>query len=162
MSDVTKNSRLFAVTVPRCCLLRVLETVFSTHRHPAHPVSVPIRHPSDKSSVVTSFETDIYIPGTRKYNKKPSTYAVYSCVWRPGCFPGTWRRGSWHLQVASLHLQSIMDLCPLHITFFFFLPGASVAGGVCRPRSEAPCIYKTDLSIAQTTPQSSSYVFVHW
>ena len=46
-----------------CCVFR---TVFSTHRHPAstnpaHPVSVPIRHPSDNSSVVTSFEKDIYI-----------------------------------------------------------------------------------------------------
>ena len=42
----------------------VFRTVFSTHRHPAstnpaHPVSVPIRHPSDKSSAITSFETDI-------------------------------------------------------------------------------------------------------
>ena len=42
-----------------CCVFR---TVFSTHRHqastnPAHPVSVPIRHPSDKSFAVTSFET---------------------------------------------------------------------------------------------------------
>ena len=26
-----------------------------------------------------------------------------------GCFPGAWRRGSWHFQVTSLHLQSIMD-----------------------------------------------------
>ena len=47
-----------------CC---VFKTVFSTHRHPAstvnspaHPVSVPIRHPGDKSSAVTSLETDTY------------------------------------------------------------------------------------------------------
>ena len=61
-----------------CCVFR---TVFSTHRHPtstnpAHPVSVPIRHPSDKSSAVTSFETDIYLH--RKSNKIPGTYAVYT------------------------------------------------------------------------------------
>ena len=43
-------------------------------------VSVPIRHPSDKESIFTSFETDIYIH--RKYNKIPGTHAVYSCVWR--------------------------------------------------------------------------------
>ena len=49
-------------------------------------VSVPIRHPSDKSSVriVTSFET--YASTSykhRKYNEIPDTYAVYySCVGR--------------------------------------------------------------------------------
>ena len=55
--------------------------VFSTHRHPAstspaHPVSVPIRHASDKSSVVTSFETGVCIHC--KYNKIPGAYAVYT------------------------------------------------------------------------------------
>ena len=126
--------------VPRWCLVRG-KNCFSTHRHaastnPAHPVSVPIRHPSDKSSAVTSFETDIYLH--RICNKIPGTYAVYSCVWRLGCFPRAWRRGSWHFHVASLHLQSIMNLCPLHT---FFPSEASVAGSLCRPRSEAPCIY---------------------
>ena len=65
VTDVTKNSRLLAVTsttcstllLPGCC---VCFDCFSTHRHPAHPVSVPIRHPRDNSSVVTSFERDIY------------------------------------------------------------------------------------------------------
>ena len=60
---------------------RVFWTVFSTHRHPAntnpaHPVSVSIRHPSDKSSAVTTFETDIYL--RRKCNKIPGTYAVHT------------------------------------------------------------------------------------
>ena len=57
--------------------------VFSTHRHPAstiecsaHPVSVPIRHDGDRSSVVTSFETGTCIH--REYNKIPGTYAVYT------------------------------------------------------------------------------------
>ena len=73
-------------------------TVFSTHRHPAstypaHLVSVLIRHPSGKSSAVTSFETDIYLH--RKCNK---IYAVYSRVASVGCFPGAWRRGSWHFK----------------------------------------------------------------
>ena len=57
-------------------------------------MSVPIRHPSDKTSAVTSFEADIYLH--RECNKIPDTYAVYSCVWRLGCSPGAWRRGSWH------------------------------------------------------------------
>ena len=61
-----------------CC---VFGTVFSTHRHPAstnpaHPVSVPIRHPSDKSSAVTSFETDIYLH--RKCNKIPQVHTRYT------------------------------------------------------------------------------------
>ena len=32
----------------------------------------------------------------------------------PGCPPGAWRRDSWHFQLASLNLQSIVDLGPLH------------------------------------------------
>ena len=66
-----------------CCVFR---TFFSTHRHPAstspaHPVSVPIRHPSDKSSAVTSFETDIYLH--RKCNKNQAhTRYTHACgVW---------------------------------------------------------------------------------
>ena len=45
-------------------------------------MSVPIRHPSDKNSilVVTSFETYTF-QVHHKYNKMPGTYAVYSCVW---------------------------------------------------------------------------------
>ena len=38
---------------------------------PARPVSVPIRHPSGKSSAVTSFETDVHIH--RKYNNIPGS-----------------------------------------------------------------------------------------
>ena len=67
-----------------CC---VFKTVFSTHRHPAstvnspaHPVSVPIRHPGDKSSAVTSLETDIYLH--RKRNKTPGGTYTHACgVW---------------------------------------------------------------------------------
>ena len=52
-----------------CC---VFGTVFSTHRHPAstnpaHPVSVPIRLPSDKSSAVTSLESHIYIANATRF-----------------------------------------------------------------------------------------------
>ena len=60
VTDVTKNSRLYAVT----STTRSTPMLAATHRHaasssPAHPVSVPI-HPSDKSSAFTSFETGIY------------------------------------------------------------------------------------------------------
>ena len=103
----------------------VYRTVFSTHRHPAstnpaHSVSVPIRHPINKSdkksSAVTNFKTDIYLH--RKCSKIPGRYAVYSRVWRLGCF-GAWGRGSWHFQVASSHfLQSIMNHF-VRFTLFF-------------------------------------------
>ena len=46
--------------------------------------------------------------------------------------------GSWHFQGASVHLLSIVDLCPLYT---IFPSSASVACGVCRPRSEPPCVY---------------------
>ena len=68
-----------------CC---VFKTVFSTHRHPAstvnspaHPVSVPIRHPGDKSSAVTSLETDtyyIYIPGIQVFIANATRYQVHT------------------------------------------------------------------------------------
>ena len=53
-------------------------------------------------------------------------------MWHLGCVPGAWRRGSWHFQVASLHVQSIMDLCPLHTIFSFLISLITVAGGVKR------------------------------
>ena len=61
-----------------------------------------------------------------------------------GCFPGAWRRGSWHFQVASLHLQSSMDLSLSASHYFPFLI-KRIAGSVCRPRSEAPCTRYTTL-----------------
>ena len=108
-----------------------------------HPVSVPIRHPSDKSFAVTSFETDIYL--RRKCNKIPGTYAVYSCVWRLGCFPGVWRRGSWHFQVASLHLLSIMNLCPRHTIFPSYL---SKRSGRRMPPAERSALYHVEYRTA--------------
>ena len=115
-----------------CCVSPPIDTKQVRHS-PAYTlsVSVPIRYPSDKISAVVSFETGIKI--NRKYNKIPLKYehTVHSSVWCPGCFPGTWRRDSWHFEVANLHLQLIMDLCPLHvlIIFPFFLPGASKRSG---------------------------------
>ena len=62
VTDVTKNSRLFAVTSTTCSTLlkELVVAVFSPPINikqalysPAHPVvSVPIRHPSDKESSV--------------------------------------------------------------------------------------------------------------
>ena len=38
-----------------------------------------------------------------------------------GCFPGAWRRGPWHFQVASLHLPSSMDFFFSASHYFSFL-----------------------------------------
>ena len=90
VTDVTKNSLLFAVSSATCStLLKEPVPVFSppidmkqahlTVQH-TQSVSVPIRHPRDNErSIVTSFETDmyIYIANTRY---QVHTYAVYSYV----------------------------------------------------------------------------------
>ena len=77
---------------------------------------------------------------------------IYSCVWRLDSFPGVRLRGSWHFEVAGFHLtiKNGPSLCPLNTIFPSW---ASVAGGVCRPRSEAPCI------IYHTTPE---YIISHF
>ena len=53
VTDVIQNSRLYAVTSTTCSTLLLA----ATHGHvastsPAHPLSVLVRHPSDKGSVV--------------------------------------------------------------------------------------------------------------
>ena len=124
---------------------RVFRTFFFTHRHPsstnpAHPVSVPIHPIDEKSSAVTSSETDIYIYiANTRYQVHTYTYGVYSCVWRLGCFPGAWRRGSWHFQVASLHLQSSMDLFLSASHYFSFL---SKRSGRRMPPVERSALYR--------------------
>ena len=55
----------------------------------------------------------------------------------PACLGLTPRRARTFCQFA-FSLESIMDLCPLH-TISSSWP--TVAGGVCRPRSQASCIY---------------------
>ena len=94
---------------------------------PAHPVSVRVDSSfkrQRKLCIVTSFETDILsicIANTRyqvyilyiQYNTR-YTHACGVC----GLFSWAWRRGSWHFQVASLHLQSSMDLLFVRFTVF--------------------------------------------
>ena len=117
MTDVTTNSRLSAVTSTTCSTLLlavcVFKTVFFTHRHPAHPVSVPIRHPREISYVVTSFETDVYIYTSQVLQDTRYIRGILMHV-ASGLFScGAWRRGSWYFQVLNFHLQSVMGLCPL-------------------------------------------------
>ena len=154
---------------------RVFRTFFFTHRHPAstnpaHPVSVPIHPIDEKSSAVTSSETDIYIYiANTRYQVHTYTYGVYSCVWRLGCFPGAWRRGSWHFQVASLHLQSSMDLFLSASHYFSFLSkrsgrrmrGAKRLVSTCCnavpqvPQAQLPQAQHSTARSARTKPQST-------
>ena len=100
---------------------------------------------------MTNFETHIFIYAYIYIHRKckiPGTYipvrGILMRVASVGCFPGAWRRGSWHFQDASWHLQSSMDLLFVRFTLYFsFLSKRSGRRGVCRPRSEAPCIYYT-------------------
>ena len=123
-----------------CC---VFKTVFPTHRHPAstspaHPVSVPIRHPSDQSSAVTSFEADIYIYIANATRCQVHTRYTHACGVRVAFL----KHGGGALgrfDVASLHLQSIMDLRPLHvISLFSFL---SKRSGRSMPPAERSALY---------------------
>ena len=115
VTDVTKNSRLFAVTSTTCSTLLLA----ATHRYPAstssaHPVSVPIRHPRDKSSVFTSFETGIYL------------YIAHTgytrCAWRLGCF--FWSKVAGLLAFSSRQLALTINHGPSSAShdFLFFLP----------------------------------------
>ena len=104
--------------------------VCSTHRlqqalvqHAHQSVSVPIRHPSDKNSSVTSFEADIYIYTTSQIQQN-TRYIIRGILMRVaflGYFPGAWQRGSWYFQVAGLHLQSSMDFSFSTPHYFSFL-----------------------------------------
>ena len=76
MTDATKNSRLFAVSSTTCSALPLFLCVFKLFFPPidiqhSHRVSVPTRYSREKNSVVTSFETDLYmhIAGTTRYTR---------------------------------------------------------------------------------------------
>ena len=120
----------------------LLLSIVAVFLHPSTPSKygivqhIPCRCPcrfvilATKLCIITSFETDIKysLPGIdtthRKYKipgARIRTYirSILMRVASVGCFPGAWRRGSWHFQVASLHLQSSMDLLLNRFTLFF-------------------------------------------
>ena len=79
----------------------------------------------------------------RKYNKIAGTYAVYSCVWHLWVVfldDGGGALDIFKSPVCTYHIRHGPSLCPLHTIFAFWASVARVAGGVCCPRSEAPCI----------------------
>ena len=143
--DATKNRCLFAVTSTTCptLLKQILRTSYSSFAVFSPPdiqqglvqhsksVSVPI-HPSDKSSEwpQASRQAYIYTSHIRGILDARGVWVVFSGV--------RWR-GSWHFQVASWHLQSIMDLRPLHTIFYFsFL---SKRSGRRKPPAERSALY---------------------
>ena len=102
-----------------------------------------IRHPIDKSSVLSQASRQIYI--RRKY-KIPGTYAVYSCVW------GLWvvflERGGEALGIfkspVCTYNQPWTFLCPLHTIFASWARVAArgakrlVHDNFCLPSSQLP------------------------
>ena len=130
--DATKNRCLFAVTSTTCptLLKQILRTSYSSFAVFSPPdiqqglvqhsksVSVPIRHPSDKSSALSQASRQTHFIH-RKYNKMiRGIRGILVRVASVGCFPGAWRRGSSHFEVASLHLQSSMG--PFFVRFTLF------------------------------------------
>ena len=70
------DSRVLALNI-RVLALKI-EQFFSTRRHPAHPVSVPIRPARDTSSVVTKQQVAGLL--TKKF-LMPGFYLVYTMVY---------------------------------------------------------------------------------
>ena len=109
-------------------------------------MSLPIRHPGDKSSAVTSFETDIYLH--RKCNKMPGTYAVYSCVWRLGVVfleHGGGALGIFKSPVCTYNQAWTFSLSASH--YFSFL---SKRSGRRMPRAERSALYCMNTTAVRT------------
>ena len=131
-----------------CCVC--LKLFFPPINIQHHPVSVPIRRPSDKRSVVTSFETDIiyihiYIANTTITRYTLYEYVVYSCVLRSSCAHGTWRRGSWHFNSpVCTYLQSITDFLSVSHTIYILPSSWSKRSGRRMPPAKRSALYIID------------------
>ena len=92
----------------------------------------------------------------RKYKILPRTYKVHTrhAHASGGCGLFSWSMAAGLLAFSScqfarsLSIKSGPCLCPLHTIFPSW---ASVAGGVCRPRREAPCIYYDGSSVLNSS-----------
>ena len=123
----------------------MFKTAFSIHRHPsitpAHPVSVPIRLPTE-SSAVTSFETDIYsvYQVLYIYIANATRYQVHTRYTRAcGVWVVTMAAGL--LAFSSRQFALTINQSWTFVRFTLYI--VSVAG---RPRSEAPGIYTRNTS----------------
>lgn len=111
---------LLSFLVPLCRLLCVMKKLFTTLTFSTHAESVTIRHRRDKSSVLTSFETDIQKIASRykneihtRYNRACGKVVVY--LLRGSGAPRTYM---WPI---CTYAQPIMEHSPLRMIFFFCL-----------------------------------------
>ena len=92
------------------------------------------------------FDEDVH----RKYLRyQVHTRCTPACMWRPGCFPGAWRRTSWHFQVTGLHLQLTAGLCPLHkFHVLSNVPLMSKRSGRRMPPAKRSALYQAHCTFA--------------
>ena len=133
---MTKNSRPFAVTSTTCSTLLLAVCFF----HPSISSTPSVRADSSsifKSSVVTSFETDIY----KRRKKIQDTSYIHGILMHvaPGLF--SWSMAAGLLAFSSRHFAPAINHGLLFASHYISISpsSASVAGGECRPRSEASC-----------------------
>ena len=142
VTDVAKNSRIFAVTSTTCstlllaiCLKLFFQPIDIQHTQCPYRFIIletkALQSQASRQTHASQVQQDtIHIRGILMH--------VAS-----GLFPGVLRRGSWHFQAASLHLCNIyINHGPLSASHNISTSPsrASVAGGECRPQSEALCM----------------------
>ena len=125
---------------------------------PAHPVSVPVRHPSDKSSAVTSFETDIYLH--RKCNKIPQVHTRYThaCgVWVVFLENGGGALGIFKSPVCTYNQAWTFSLSASH--YFSFL---SKCSGRRMPPAERSALYSSTYCCSNQNQILGWFGFWRW
>ena len=148
VNGVTLNSCLFAVTSATCSTLLKQLLIVTTVFAPPIDMQQALATPSqcaDSSSCRQKLCTrshklrDIYIPG-KSHIQQDTRYirGILMRVASVGCFPGAWRLGSWHFQVASLHLQSSTDFLFSASDYYSFLGKRS---GRRMPPAERSALY---------------------
>ena len=121
LTDVTKTAvylrQPHCSTLKACCLLCLFRTAFSTHRHPAHPVSVPIRHPRDELCSHHLRDRQIYIytasTATRYQEHTPYTHACG--VWV------SWSMATEFLAFSSRQFAHTINHQPLSTSYNIYL-----------------------------------------
>ena len=120
--------------VPRYYSVRVGMSCFFYPSTSSTPSQCPCRFVIlERRKLCNHFDTDIYIASTTAVRYAYQVHTVN--MWRPGCLPGAWRRGSWHYQIARLNLQSIMNLGTLPASHNCFASFPSWASAVAAESS---------------------------
>ena len=145
MTDVTKNSRLFAVTSTTCSTL--LLAVFFHPSTPSTPTQCPLRADSSswrKKKLCSHKIRDrhiLYIESTYNYQHTRYTGGILMrCHVASGLF-------SWSMAAGLFAFSSRQFAPTINHNISIFPSWASVPGGECRPRSEAPWVHLLYVSI---------------